>query len=76
MFLQSPQSTCTTIVTKLDKGEANPMTSFCCSYGASTICEPFEISCFYLGEVKNQRYTLIHVENYVFLSKKSGSLAF
>ena len=76
MFLQSPQSTCTTIVTKLDKGEANPMTSFCCSYGASTICEPFEILCFYLGEVKNQRYTLIQVENYVFLSKKSGSLAF
>ena len=69
MFLQSPQSTCTTNVTKLDQGEANPMTSFCFSYGTSSICEPFEISCFYLGEVKNQRYSHIHVENYVFLSE-------
>ena len=76
MFLQSPLSTCTTIVTKLNKGVANPMTSFCCSYGTSTICEPFEISYFYLGEVKNQRFSPIHVENYVFLSKKSCSLAF
>ena len=69
MFLQSPQSTCTIIVTKLDKGEANPMTSFCFSYGTSTISEPLEILCFYLGEVKNQRYSHIHVENYVFLSE-------
>ena len=76
MFLQSPQSICTTIVIKLDKGKANPMTSFCSSYDASTICQPFEISCFYLGEVKNQSYIYIHVENYVFLSKESGSLAF
>ena len=76
MFLQSPQSTCTTILTKLDKGEANPMTSFCSSYDASTICQAFEILCFYLGEVKNQSYIYIHVENYVFLSKWLGSLAF
>lgn len=69
MFLQSPLSTCTTIVTKLDKGEANPMTSFCCSYGTSTVCDPFEISRFYLGDIKNLRYSHIHVENYVFLSK-------
>ena len=64
-------------MTKLDKGEANPMTSFCCSNGASTVCEPFEISCFYIGDVKNQRYTHIHVENFVFLlSKESGSFVF
>ena len=76
MFLQSPQSTCTIIMTQLDKGEANPMTSFCSSYDASTICEPFEMLCFYLGEVKNQSYTHIHLENYVLFSKESGSLAF
>ena len=51
------------------------MTSFCCSYGTSTICGPFEISCFYLGEAKNHRYSYILVENCVFLSKLSYSLA-
>ena len=56
-------------MTKLDKEEANPMTSFCYSYGTGTICDPFEISRFYLGDVKIQRYSHIHVENYVFLSK-------
>ena len=69
MFLQSPQSTGITIMIKLDKGEANPMTSFCSRYDARTICQPFQILFFHLGEVKNQSYTYIHVENYVFLSK-------
>ena len=70
MFLQSPQSTCTIIVTKLDKGEANPMTSFCCSYDASTICEPFEISCFYLGEVKTV-FFWVKIQVPLHLSQKS-----
>ena len=51
---------------QMGQEETNPMTSCCCSYGTSTTCKPFEISCFYLGEVKIYRYSHIHVENYVF----------